>query len=104
MPHGTEENSSQRDVYLVIGGSGFLGRHIVQALKARGDVVSVFDIIQRYDDTPFFGGDITDAGQVGDALVKVSTYILLGKVLLSDYYNGQTQNTRYTVGKCVLRF
>ena len=72
MPHGTEENSSQRDVYLVIGGSGFLGRHIVQALKARGDVVSVFDIIQRYDDTPFFGGDITDAGQVGDALVKVS--------------------------------
>ena len=72
MPRETKENSSQRDVYLVIGGSGFLGRHIVQALKARGDVVSVFDIIQRYDDTPFFGGDITDAGQVGDALVKVS--------------------------------
>ncbi|KAI0030427.1 3-beta hydroxysteroid dehydrogenase/isomerase [Vararia minispora EC-137] len=61
---------AQRDVYLVIGGSGFLGRHIVEALKNRGDTVSVFDIVQRYDDTPFYSGDISDEAQVAQALQK----------------------------------
>ncbi|KAF8895449.1 C-3 sterol dehydrogenase [Infundibulicybe gibba] len=49
-----------RDVYLVIGGSGFLGRHIVQQLLDRGDTVAVFDIVQRYHDVPFYSGDISD--------------------------------------------
>ncbi|KAF8272236.1 C-3 sterol dehydrogenase [Lactarius quietus] len=61
---------SQRDSFFVIGGSGFLGRHIVQALVARGDPVAVFDIVQRYHDTPFYSGDISDQAQVSDALRK----------------------------------
>lgn len=60
-----------KDVYLVIGGSGFVGRHIVQALLARGDAVSVFDIVQRYDDTPFYSGDIAEEGSIATALQKV---------------------------------
>lgn len=63
--------ASSRDVYLVIGGSGFLGRHIVEALLARNDSVAVFDIVQRHHDVPFYSGDISEEGQVSEALRKV---------------------------------
>lgn len=40
-----------QESYLVIGGCGFLGRHIVEALVGRGEKnVSVFDIVQRHFD------------------------------------------------------
>lgn len=63
--------SGSKDVYLVIGGSGFLGRHIVNALLARGDTVSVFDIVQRYHDVPFYTGDITEQLSISKALSQV---------------------------------
>ncbi|KAM5533594.1 hypothetical protein V8D89_012707 [Ganoderma adspersum] len=63
-------STGKKDVYLVIGGSGFLGRHIVEALLARGDSVSVFDIVQRHHDVPFYSGDISEEDQVSDALRK----------------------------------
>jgi sterol-4alpha-carboxylate 3-dehydrogenase (decarboxylating) len=67
--------SLSKDVYLVIGGSGFVGRHIVQQLLDRGDNVSVFDIVQRYHDTPFYSGDISEQEQVANALRKVSLLV-----------------------------
>ncbi|KAJ7459802.1 C-3 sterol dehydrogenase [Mycena latifolia] len=51
-----------RDIYIVVGGSGFVGRHIVQQLVARGDTVSVLDIVQRLP------RHITDQAQVAQAL------------------------------------
>jgi NAD(P)-dependent dehydrogenase (short-subunit alcohol dehydrogenase family) len=64
--------SPWKDVYLVVGGSGFLGRHIVQSLKNCGDAVSVFDIVQRHDDVPFYAGDISEAGVFLSAVKQVS--------------------------------
>ena len=68
--------SGLKDVYLVIGGSGFLGRHIVNALLARGDSVSVFDIVQRYHDVPFYTGDITEQDSISEALRQVCTGLM----------------------------
>ncbi|KAI5123458.1 hypothetical protein M0805_008828 [Coniferiporia weirii] len=59
-----------RDNFIVIGGSGFLGRHIVEALVKRGDAVSVLDIVQRYHDVPFYSADISVQSQVEDAFRK----------------------------------
>ena len=52
----------------VIGGSGFLGRHLVEKLLDRGYSASVFDIRQSYElpGVTFHLGDLCDK-QVGDA-------------------------------------
>jgi len=76
--------SASKDVYLVIGGSGFLGRHIVNALLARGDTVSVFDIVQRYHDVPCYTGDITEQDSISEALKKVCIGIGFFAVLLKN--------------------
>ncbi|EIW81397.1 C-3 sterol dehydrogenase [Coniophora puteana RWD-64-598 SS2] len=62
--------SKQRENFLVIGGSGFVGRHIVDRILARGDAAAVFDIVQRHHDVPFYSGDICDEGQLIDAIKK----------------------------------
>ncbi|KAF7299083.1 C-3 sterol dehydrogenase [Mycena indigotica] len=65
------------DIYLVIGGSGFVGRHIVQQLLDRHDTVAVLDIVQRYHDVPFYPADITDQTQVADVLRKTGTTCII---------------------------
>ncbi|KAM8910962.1 sterol-4-alpha-carboxylate 3-dehydrogenase, decarboxylating isoform 1-T2 [Spinachia spinachia] len=58
----------------VIGGSGFLGRHLVEKLVDRGYCVSVFDIRQSYElpGVTFHQGDLCDKAAVLSAMKDVS--------------------------------
>ncbi|KIR68861.1 hypothetical protein I312_100042 [Cryptococcus bacillisporus CA1280] len=66
--------------YLVVGGCGFLGRHIVEQLLARGETqVSVFDIVQRHFDSNvnFYIGDLSNPQDVENALVKSQATVVI---------------------------
>lgn len=81
-----------KDSYLVIGGCGFLGRHIVEQLLARGErAVAVFDLVQRHHDknVQFFTGDICNPNDLGDALQKVflPSYLLTWAEIVQDAYD-----------------
>ncbi|KAF6731290.1 Sterol-4-alpha-carboxylate 3-dehydrogenase, decarboxylating [Oryzias melastigma] len=58
----------------VIGGSGFLGRHLVEKLLERGYAVSVFDIRQSYElpGVTFHQGDLCDKQALLSALQDAS--------------------------------
>ncbi|KAG2351368.1 C-3 sterol dehydrogenase [Suillus spraguei] len=62
--------SQQKEVYLVIGGSGFVGRHIVEHLLARGTS-------SRHHDVDFYSGDIADESQLLDVLKKTGTTCII---------------------------
>ncbi|GLB35206.1 putative C-3 sterol dehydrogenase [Lyophyllum shimeji] len=62
--------TTSKDVYLVLGGDVFVGRHVVERLKARGDMVSVFDSSQKHVDVPFYSGEITIPEQISSAIQK----------------------------------
>ncbi|KFO32203.1 Sterol-4-alpha-carboxylate 3-dehydrogenase, decarboxylating [Fukomys damarensis] len=59
----------------VIGGSGFLGQHMVEQLLARGYTVNVFDVRQGFDNphVRFFLGDLCSQQDLYPALEGVST-------------------------------
>ncbi|TXT08648.1 hypothetical protein VHUM_02776 [Vanrija humicola] len=68
------------EAYLVIGGCGFLGRHIVDALVKRGETnVSVFDIVQRHFDAniTFFTGDLANIEDIAGAIKKSGAKIVI---------------------------
>lgn len=58
-------------VDVVTGGCGFLGRHVVAALRARGRQVRVLDVANGHepsDGVEVVTGSITDPGRVADVL------------------------------------
>lgn len=59
----------------VIGGSGFLGQHMVEQLLAEGYAVNVFDVRQSFDNAQvqFFLGDLCNPQDLYPAVKGVST-------------------------------
>ena len=55
----------------MIGGGGFLGRHIVESLLAKGYDVNVFDLRQTFHDerATFFVGDLCEV-EVIHSIIK----------------------------------
>ena len=76
----SENSSSAIEIYLVTGGTGLLGYHIVRALVARGEQrVSVFSLHappkgDQVEDVTYYQGDIADEAQVRHVLAQVSYY------------------------------
>ncbi|KAG8997593.1 erg26, C-3 sterol dehydrogenase [Tulasnella sp. JGI-2019a] len=69
---------STSESYLIIGGSGFLGRSIVEALVKRGEKnVATLDIVQRYHDVPHYTGNITDSAKVREVLKTARTTTII---------------------------
>src|SRR5690349_15906804 len=58
---------------LVTGGAGYIGRHVVAALAARGDGVAVVDLPERAGRVlaPFLGIDLSDA----DAAARLADFL-----------------------------
>lgn len=69
-----------QESFLIIGGCGFLGRHIVQQLVGRGErQVAVFDLVQRHfdDNVTFYTGDITFPDDLREAITKSKANVII---------------------------
>jgi len=64
-----------KDTVLVTGGAGYIGSHVVQLLRSRGERVVVLDNLstgfrQSLADTPLIVGDVNDRALVGSAIAE----------------------------------
>lgn len=73
---------------LVTGGAGFVGRHLVERLRAKGEHVRVFDVAPR-GDADDIQGSVTDADTVARAMTDIETvFHLAGNAQLWARDNG----------------
>lgn len=103
---------------LVTGGAGYIGSHVVQQLRARGERVLVLDNLvtgfrQAVGDTPLIVGDVSDGTLVGELLRehKVSCVMhFAAHTIVAEsvheplkYYGNNTCATRRLLELCMQR-
>lgn len=99
----------QRESYLVIGGSGFLGRTLVDALLLRGVLnVRVLDLNQTYenDRVEFMIGDVRNVDHVKAACVGIDTVFHVASLTVplmrwEDYHAVNVKGTDHVVEACL---
>ncbi len=78
-------------ISLVTGGSGFIGKHVVNQLVSRGDQVRVLDLQHPLNPIPgveYISGDITELRDVRKAMIGVNkVFHLAAKAGLWSYRN-----------------
>ncbi|CAG8467681.1 18243_t:CDS:2 [Acaulospora morrowiae] len=99
------------DIYLVIGGEGFLGHWIVDLLLKRGDKnVSTFDLSQRYFDekVTYYAGDLCNYRDVDDAIKKSNATTVFHTVSpphvgapAEVYWKVNVEGTKNVVESCI---
>ncbi|MBE9570602.1 MAG: NAD-dependent epimerase/dehydratase family protein, partial [Proteobacteria bacterium] len=70
---------------LVLGGAGFIGSHIVDALVVRGHKVRIFDLLnistqnlkQSIDSVEILGGDFNNVNDISPALEDIDVVVHL---------------------------
>lgn len=71
--------TSTPERYLVVGGCGFVGRHIVTQLLAEKASVSVLDLQQRFFDkeVDYYTGDLTSESDVSNVFSKAQPSVII---------------------------
>jgi nucleoside-diphosphate-sugar epimerase len=92
---------------LVTGGSGFIGRHLVEALLRRGEKVRVLDLLPGSDDrVEFLIGDIRDRDDLMEACAGVDavfhTAALTTQGASKEEYDAvNIQGTEQVINACI---
>jgi len=102
------DSKPTQKVYLVVGGCGFLGRYMVEALLNRGEKnVRVFDLRKTFDNegVQFTTGDITNLDNVINACKGVDVVIHTASPTVHDqkydfFFKVNVQGTQNVIDAC----